>query len=182
MNEKLNITIPALPRPTLKELQEKWPWIQSIESDRSPEEAVTLELDTVLKKGENYISGMEYERRIKDIPVLGYQQAVCLVEHQDEFPEFKKLCGKIYIDFLGLMVLDDDGDRSFPCLHESGGRWGLVWGWVDSGLDSGGRVARSGKSKPRNLDSRNLEIESLTLELGGKKYKVEGEIKLKEIK
>ena len=180
MNEKLNITIPALPRPTLKELQEKWPWIQSIESDRSPEEAVTLELDTVLKKGENYISGMEYERRIKDIPVLGYQQALWLFEHQDKYPKFKKLCGKIYIDFLGLMVLHGDGYRYFPCLVGFGERWYLHWRWLDDGFTSDDRLARSGKSQ--DLESRNLGVESLTLELGGKKYKSVGKITLEEIK
>ncbi len=179
--EKLNISIPALPRPTLKELQAKWPWIQSIESDRSPEEATTLELDTVLNEGESYISGSEYESRIKDIPVLGYQQGIWLVEHQDEFPEFKKLAGKIYIDLPGLIVPDGDGYRRFPCLNGDGERWGLFWGWVGRGLDSRGRLARSGKS--RSLDSRRLKpSDSLVLELGGKKYKVEGEIKLVEIK
>jgi len=127
---EVSITIPALARPTLPELRLKHDWIREkdgIERDTSPTGAVTLKLATVLREGEGSINGSKCEERIAgklDI-VLGYQQAVWLVEHQDEFPEFMALLGKIYIDFTGLVVVDAYGDRSYPCLLRRGERWYL---------------------------------------------------------
>ena len=176
----MTIQIPKLKKPTLQELKAKYPWIHSIESDSSPEEAVTLELDTVLEARENYISGKEYEKRRKDIPVLGYSQAEWLVEHQDEFPELKAELGKIYVDFPATMGLLGDGYRFFPCLRQDGARWNLHWYWLDDDLNSRGRMARSGKSKP--LDSRTLEdsrsLESRISELENKMSKIEKVIRI----
>ena len=48
---ELTIQIPALPRPTLEELREQFPWIREkdgIERDTSPTHAVTFRLGTVL--------------------------------------------------------------------------------------------------------------------------------------
>ncbi len=145
---ELKIQIPALPHPTLKELQEKYNFIfiKSIEVDESPTEPVTLVLGTVLRPDEKSINGTEYEYRLRSIDgKFGYQQGAWLVEHQDEYPDFKNLCGKVYIDLPGLKVLHDDGYRFFPYLDVGGGRWDLFWGWIVGGLGSGGRVARSGK-------------------------------------
>ncbi len=181
MREKLNIKIPALPRPTFKELQLKWPWIQSIESDTSPITAVPLELDTVLKAGENYINGSEYQSRLEGIKTLGYQQAVWLVEHQDKFPKFKKLLDKIYIDFPAIVLLGGGGSRGFPYLGGGGGRWYLDWRWIGGGLTSSGRVARSGKFLEfRKLKSSpNLEV----LDLSGEIIKIKGrEYRLEKVK
>ncbi len=143
------IQIPALPRPTLAELREKFPWIRGengIERDISPEGAVTLVLGTVLREGEPSISGLEYERRLALVsrPLFGYQQLAWLVEHQDEHPVFKALLGQIYIDGPGLVVVIDDGVRYFPSLDQIGKRWNLDLHWIGRGLYSRGRIA-SGK-------------------------------------
>ncbi len=143
--ESCSITIPALPSPTLETLRGKYSFIKSIERDTSPTEEITLNIGTVLTPGESSISGSKYESRIASLPTLGYQQAAWLVEHQDEFPEFMKLLGKMYIDFPGLVVLDSDGDRNIPCLDQNGERWGLRWHWVEDDFGRTGRVAVSGK-------------------------------------
>ncbi|TSC75555.1 MAG: hypothetical protein G01um101430_397 [Parcubacteria group bacterium Gr01-1014_30] len=146
---ELAIQIPALPRLKLAELREKFLWIreeEGIERDVSPTEAVTLRLGTVLRADEESLDGKEYKRRRASLTGLhGYQQAAWFVEHQDEFPELMTLLGKIYIDFPGLVVVSADGDRSFPCLRQSGERWKLDWGWVGGGFNSFGRIASSGK-------------------------------------
>ena len=143
--ESCSITIPALAQPTLDTLRSKYSFIKSIERDTSPVEAVILNLGTVLTTDENSISGSKYESRIMPLPTLGYQQATWLVEHQDEFPEFMTLLGKVYIDFPGLVVLSADGDRDIPCLGQDGRRWGLVWHWIGRAFNRRGRVAVSGK-------------------------------------
>ena len=147
---ELVIHIPALARPTLEQLREKYSWIRQengIERDTSPTDPVTLKLGTVLRPDEEWIKGAEYEQRLApklDIS-LGYQQALWLVEHQDQFPEFMALLGKVYIDFPGLVVVSVDGYRRFACLSRGGGRWCLLWRWIDNGLSQDGRVAISGK-------------------------------------
>jgi hypothetical protein len=147
---ELSITIPALPRPTFAELRSKHDWIRKengIERDTSPTEAVTLKLATVLRESEGSINGPEYEKRIAqklDI-ILGYQQAVWLVEHQDEFPEFMALLGKVYIDFTGLVVVNANGNRHFPYLSQDGKRWYLGWDWIDDNFGSSERVASFSK-------------------------------------
>lgn len=144
---EVTIQIPALPRPTIEELQEKFSWIKSIERDTSSVEAIVLNLGTVLCPNEERIDSTEYERRIapKLAVSLGYQHARWLVEHQGTFPDFMALLGKIYIDFPGLVVVGVGGDRHFPCLDRDGRRWVLHWLWVGRGLDRSGRVALSSK-------------------------------------
>ena len=145
--EPLSILIPPLPRPTLRELQKDSSRIKSIESDSSPTEAVTLNLAIVLRPSEDHINGKEYEKRIapKLNLILGYQQAAWLVEHQNEFPEFIKLLGKIYIDFSGLVVVTKFGSQDVPRLIRDGKRWNLRWYWLCSGFSRDGRFALSGK-------------------------------------
>ncbi len=144
---ELIIETQALPRPTLEELQEKFNWIKRIERDTSPTEAMRLQLATVLHKNEKWIDGAEYERRLapKLNLALGYQQAVWLVEHQDEFPDFMAMLGKVYIDFPGLIVVSSDGYRNYPYLIQLGGRWDLRWDWIDDVFRSSARIAVSGK-------------------------------------
>ncbi len=147
---ELTIRIPALARPTLEQLRAKYSWIRKengIERDTSLTEAVTLKLCTVLRADEEKISGTEYEFRLvpKLNVSLGYQQALWLVEHQDEFPEFMALLGKVYVDFPGLLVVRAYGNRNFPYLGESGERWYLDWNGIDSDFDRDGRIASSGK-------------------------------------
>jgi len=128
---ELTIEIPALPRPTLEELQKEYSSIKSIERDTSPVEPVTLTLSIVLLPWEtNAISGVEYEHRIaaKHEVLLGFQQRRWLVENQDKFPEFMALLGKIYLDFPGIVVVHEDGVRSVPCAARRGERWVEHWG------------------------------------------------------
>lgn len=148
--ETLSVSIPAFSRPTLKKLQKSFSWIKSIERDTSPTEAVMLNLATVFRPSENEISGKEYEVRIspKLNLILGYQQASWLVEHQNEFPELMKLIGKVYIDFPGLVVVEENGNRHVPGLGRENGRWCLYWRWfvyVSDRYSRYGRVAFSGK-------------------------------------
>lgn len=144
---ELAIQIPALPRPTLEGLQEKYSWVKKIERDTSVAMAATLRLKSVLAADEKNINGGEYEKRIapKLNVALGYQHAEWLVQHQDEFPELMALLGKVYIDFPGLVVVNAGGSRAFPCLGQRGGRWSVRWGWVGDGFDQDGRVGVSSK-------------------------------------
>lgn len=140
------VRIPALSRPTLQYLQFRFGWIKRIERDNSPTKAITLRLGTVLRLDEEHIGGDEYERRCASLAGLfGYQQLQWLVDNQDEHPAFKALLGQIYIDGPGLIVVRADGGRSFPYLHQGGGRWGLHWHWVEDSLHRFGRLASSGK-------------------------------------
>lgn len=130
---ELTIQIPALPRPTLKDIQKKYPWVKSIERDTSPEGPVTLQLATVLRPGENVIGGTEYERRLapsQDVS-LGYQQWQWLLEHQDEYPVFMALLGKVYIDFPGIVVVHEGGDRGVPYCGQYCTRWRDGWHWLN---------------------------------------------------
>lgn len=147
--DELILRIPALPRPTIEELQGKFPWIRSVERDTSPTEAITLRLGTVLRGGEGTIGGGEYERRLapKQDILLGYQQAVWLLESQDQLPELMAMAilGKVYIDLPGLVVAGAGGLRSLPYLRRDGGRWRLRWNWLGYGFSSDGRIAVSSK-------------------------------------
>jgi hypothetical protein len=145
---ELSITIPALPRPTLKQLQAKNSWIKKIERDTSTEGPVTLNLATVLRDAtENPINGKEYERRLAPslFRLLGYQHLEWLIAHQDEYPAFMVLFGKVYIDFSGLVVVHGNGFRSVPYGSQNGRRWDAYWSWLDNGFDRSGRVAVSSK-------------------------------------
>jgi len=143
-NGELTINIPALPRPTLSELQAQFPWIRSIERDTSPETPVTLTLVTVLKPGEKPIDGKEYERRLapqQDV-LLGFQHRQWFLAHQDEYPALKALLGKVYyIDFPGIAVRDVGGFRVVPYCFQGGKRWDGDWSWLDAGFLGFGRVA-----------------------------------------
>lgn len=151
--EELSIQIPALKRPTLKQLQEKWSWIKSIERDNSTEEPVTLNLATVLRVDEKNLinnNNKEYERRLSPniSRLLGCQHFEWLVSHQDEYPVFMNLLGKIYIDFIdfpGLVALGKDGFRGVPYSNQNGERWGASWRWLSGNFHQNGRVAVSSK-------------------------------------
>lgn len=146
---EFTVQIPALPRPTLEQLQAKHSLFKSIERDTSPSEAITMmNLATILRPGETKaISGAEYEQRLASYlnDLLGFQQLEWLVEHQDEHPSFKALLGKIYVDGPGLVVADANGDRHIPCLNRDGQRWKLCWRCLVNVFHGLGRVASSGK-------------------------------------
>lgn len=147
LNETLmttqQIKIPALKRPTLATMQKQFSWVTSIERDTSPTKAVTLNIGTLLTETESKISGAEYEKRIPQ-ESLGFQHAQWLVEHQDEFTDFKAMTG-IYIDFPGQIVVDEDGRRYVFYLNRFDGRWCLDYHWLDSDFRRSGRVASFGK-------------------------------------
>lgn len=144
---ELVIEIPALPRPTLAEIQAKYPRVRSIDRDTSPETSVTLKLATVLSPNEKEVGGKEYERRLGPTPdaLLGYQHWQWLLEHQDEHLAFMAFLGKVYIDFPGIVVVSGDGGRSVPCCDCGGARWDDGWTWLDDGFKSGGRMAVASK-------------------------------------
>lgn len=150
--EDLTIEMPAMKRPTLEELRARESWIRAengIEPDTSTEEPVILRLGTVLRPDEPQIDGPEYERRMVNVPSLGLQHSDYIVEHQDDdtpgFAALRALKGKIYIDFRGLVVVDEDGDRRFPCVSGLGRRVVQFWDWVSDRLGRNGRVAVPGK-------------------------------------
>ena len=144
---EFTVQIPALPRPTLAQIQAAWPFVKDIESDVSPTEAVTLRLGTVLQPHEPSITGPEYEQRLRTISgCWGLQQGLWLRDHQDDHPAFKALIGQIYIDLTALIVVDEDGSRWFPYLGGRDRRWDVDWDRFDGGLAQRGRVAASGKA------------------------------------
>ncbi len=145
---EFTVQIPALPRPTLEQLQAEDPWIRRIERDCSPTQAVTMKLATVLGVGEtSSISGAEYERRLAPhlADLHGYQQLKWLVAHQDEHLAFRALLGKIYLDGHGIVVVHESGDWRFPYLARLGERFELRWGSIGVGFYSYGRIASSSK-------------------------------------
>jgi len=149
---ELTIKMPGMKRPTLVQLQAERSDIRRILCDYSTEGPVTLKLGTVLRPDETKsINGSEYERRIlslrTDFRALGWQHRKWLVEHQDEHPELKALLGIVsYIDFPGIEVLRDDGNRSIPYALSDGERWRGSWCWVGTGFRPSGRVAVSASS------------------------------------
>ncbi len=142
---ELVVPIPALLIPTIDELRGRFSFIKSIHADRSVREATTLHLGTVLRPGEEQIDGVEYERRRVGLPMLSAQHGLWLEEHQEEFPAFMALRGKVYIDLPGLEIVSTVGGRGFACLDDDGTRWGLYWGWTDDRLDRDGRIGVPGK-------------------------------------
>ncbi len=150
MTGELTIEIPALPRPTLAELQVVFftSRIKSIERDTSPIEPITLKLGTVFRPDEERIDGKEYERRLAsnlDI-LLGYQHAIWLVEHQSEFPDFMAILDKkSSIGFPGLVAVDARDGRGFPCLGLNYKSWYLYRDQFEFYFKRNNRVAVSGK-------------------------------------
>src|SRR3989338_4965628 len=145
---EFTVGIPALPQPTLADIQAEWHNIKAIESDASPTKAVTLRLGTVLRPDEISITGPEYERRLRTVSgCWGLQQGLWLRDHQDDHPAFKALIGQVYIDLTALFVLDGGvGRRRFPVLREDDRRWDVYWSRRDRQFVQRGRVAASGKA------------------------------------
>ena len=148
-SDDVMIQLPALKRPTLAGLQQDWGYIDRIERDDSTEEPVTLRLATVLKSDESSIEGAVYERRLMrlrtDGRLLGFQHRQWLLEHQTELPELMALLGKVYVDFPGIVVVDDDGSRNVPYAGQDGKRWATFWFWLNFDFVQSGRVAVSSK-------------------------------------
>lgn len=154
-DDEVVIEMPALKRPTLEQVQADWPAVKSIERDDSTEEAVTLRLSTVLKSTESRIDGKTYERRLMTLrtggKLLGFQHRKWLLENQDKIADpkvraaLKALLGKVYIDFSGIIVVYEAGNRYVPYVGSDGRRWFGRWDWLGSGFIGSGRIAVSSK-------------------------------------
>ncbi|MDE2079700.1 MAG: hypothetical protein KGI73_04965 [Patescibacteria group bacterium] len=146
---ELSIQVPALPRPTLEELKAKY-GIKSIERDTSPVEPVTLNLAAVLRANESSIDENVYEERLAPhLPLLlGYQHCQWLLKHQLEFPVFMTLLGRVYVDFLGIVAVDEDDGRGYTSTAGVGGLWGGYWRRFEYDFYRHGRVAVSGPGAP----------------------------------
>jgi hypothetical protein len=174
--EPLNITIPALKKPTLKEIQKDYPFIKKIEKDTSPTRAISVALTTLLEGDEDYINGEEYTNRRKphEKVLLGYQHLKWLLEDQEKFPSLKALVGKIYIDCPGIIAVNGDGDRVFPCAGGDGSRFGVGWRWTGGRLDRRGRLLVSRASSPSDSSALgSIPLVPLVLETGGKRYEIQ---------
>ena len=145
--ETVEICISATPKSSSKGILKKYDFLRSVEKDDSPEGEIVMTLATVLREDEGSVSGSEYELRLQKISgILGYSQAVWLVENQDKLPkEFMDLLGKIYVDFPATVAVDVDGCQCVPYLHSSVGRWFLGWRWLVGGFRSHDRIAGSRK-------------------------------------
>ena len=140
---EVSIKLPALPRPALDELQERFSWIKAIEQDTSPEESVIFTLATVLHNNEVRIGGelLMFRLASRLESLLGYQHFRWILDHGAEYPEFMALLGKVYIDFPGITVQDECGIRHFVC-YRMGSRNQLnCWCRLDAGFSENGRVA-----------------------------------------
>src|SRR5947209_16460590 len=132
------VKIPALQRPTLNELQAKYPWVHSIERDTSPEDPLIMVLGTVFRENEGArMGGAEYECRLhaRENLLLGFQHRYWLLEHQAEFPALMPLRGKITIDFPGIVVASPNGYRTIPYADQCGRRWEDRWRWFDDDVN-----------------------------------------------
>lgn len=139
---ELAVEIPALRRPTLQQIRKRYPWIGSIERDDSPEGPVTLKLATFLLDEER-IDGSEFERRLVLHPdvLLGLQHVDWFLKRQREYPAFMKLLRNIYVEFPGIVLVDDTGNRSVPCCCKRGAHWIRRWELLENGLGVHGRLA-----------------------------------------
>lgn len=154
ITEDLGIRIPALPKAGVRRL-----WIEERdetnmydelkEEGKVPEGAVTLVLGTVLSPEEEFITSQQLEGRMHKFtwpfhkPLLSYQHALWLVEHQTEFPEFMALLGKVYIDFPGVYATYNSVHTHHLRLVQMESKWGCHWGsqLLYCGLHQLGRVA-----------------------------------------
>lgn len=143
------IGIPAQPRPTLENIQEKFGEIEAtkIVADTSPTGIVCLRLGTVLSPRGSYINGKTYETRRAGLPVLGLQHALWLLENYgrpvvrgfiDGFRE-----KEYFISFFGIEVRRSgkDGRDDRPYFSLLGERPSLRWTLVDNPLGPHGLIA-----------------------------------------
>ncbi len=147
MHDDVVIQMPALKRPTLEEIRVSWSYIQRIERDDSTEEPVKLRLSTVLKSTEGSIDGATYERRLTVLRgkggLLGFQHRQYMLKVQREYPALMALLGKVYIDFPGIIVVNQVGDRCIPYVIRDGMQFVGYWYGLGGDFYGIGRVAVS---------------------------------------
>jgi len=141
------IEIPALPRPTLGQLQKMYPWTESIERDVSPEGPVTLKLGTVFHLDEKFIDSKEFERRLSTLSgALGFQHAWWLMEHGHNYPAFMLFPKDTYFYFPGIVTMSDYAPQC-PCLRREDMdiRGGFSWRSPTFDWSPRGRIAIAGR-------------------------------------
>lgn len=129
----LTLQIPALPKPTIGEIQKDYPWAKSIVWDSSPTCPITLELGTVLRRGESSIDGLEYRERIFPVAnwLLGYQHRKWLKACLAPASSFvAKYFEEGHIDFPGFCLRDEAGRENISCVGKNEARWHRRFGWV----------------------------------------------------
>jgi hypothetical protein len=149
---ELRIEIPALPRPTLEELQEEHPkmGIKSIRRDTSPIGPVSLGLGTVLNPEEFKIKGVEYVLRLAPIRniLFGYQHSVWLLGNY-KLPAIRNILDEFRLVLPGLIVIDGNNEYFTPALHKNS----RSWAHLDYGLLQFDRLAVAANLQGR-LDAR----------------------------
>lgn len=158
MDDAVVFKIPALKRPSFRDVKASLGNIRSIERDDSAEGEVVVRLATVLKSTEEKIAGTDYERRLTvlraDGGLLGFQHWQWFLKNWNK-PEaipnekvratLKDLIGKVYIEFSGIVVADAFSYRFIPYADDDNQRWCGHWCWIDIAFCRRGRVAVAGK-------------------------------------
>ena len=146
---ELTICIPARKRPTLQQLQAKWPWIKKIERDTSPEGPVVFNLAMVLRDAaEGSINGPEYGgvllRACPSCSVIS--SSLGSSSTRTSTPSSWTYSGRSTSTSRVWSVVIELGDRrSVPYGGRSGKRWGAGWGWLRGHFRQIGRLAVSGE-------------------------------------
>jgi hypothetical protein len=169
-SDEIAIDIPALPRPTLAELQEYG--ICEIVRDDSPEEAVTLRLGLVLDPTEKHLPAHDtYWLRTMRLRssgrLLGFQHWKWLLKNLDRIKAAANSkvraavegCG-FSIEFPGTVMRSYDCNRtSFPSLGFSGAQFQCWHDFSGCGTYSPGLIAVAGTALARS----SCKIDSLKI-------------------
>ncbi|MDP2629590.1 MAG: hypothetical protein Q8P45_02725 [Candidatus Harrisonbacteria bacterium] len=101
------IIVPALPRPTLRQIQEDFPFVKDILSDDSPQGPLTVRLFSLFDgQNDEEMSGAQYEFLLRPHrgKLLGFQHAAWLARNRKHFPELEKLLLQVSVDFAGIRL------------------------------------------------------------------------------
>lgn len=113
---------------------EGWKLVEDVEKLQIGE-LLKLEFASILKQGENSISGNEMMRRAKELGCnLGQLDAEYLLAHPGRIPVRPE--GVYWILFPGTVWRSRGGDLNVPCLHWAGVRWRLSFTWLGRGWSS----------------------------------------------
>lgn len=122
--------------------KEGWTLVENVEG--LGEVAIAdLELVSFVREGEPSVSGEEMRKRAKELNAnLGQFAAEYLLEHQNEIPvEWRSS----YLVFPRTVWRRRDGFLFVPYLFWSGGRWSLLFSWLEDRWLSGARLVRPRK-------------------------------------
>jgi hypothetical protein len=139
-----SVSIPALPRPTLAEIQRRFCWIQEILVDVSPTSEVSFGLARPLYSGEAFLRRESYEERLGFLPAgtaLGFQHACWLVEYQDDHLWFRNFPDRVLVDFPGFTAGHTNNGCVSPFLSRAGECWTMGFRWTGADLNQRWRTA-----------------------------------------